>query len=359
MNTIAPLFIPQQPALEQQLWAERHASQPTRLHCNESPFDLPLALKQQITAKMADLAWNRYPDFYNTQLTALVAQHAQVQPENVLLGNGSSQLIQQVVGGCAKFLSKVVIESPTFTFYHQVCQNERMTQQEWALDLDGSYDLSTFPKVNEPALVILTTPNNPMGTTLPQAHLETLLTENSHCIFLVDEAYAEFGDETVVSLTTQYPNLLVLKTLSKGYGLPCARFGYLVGNSELVKVLKNYSVPFTINVFTEVVVTELLTNAAVANALHINRERIKNLRDFVFEQLDEMSGHGFTAKPSSSNFILLRFQDEVLFEQVKAALLAFNILVSYPVASCLRLTIGSEVEMSRVLRLVRGCAATS
>lgn len=359
MNTIAPLVISHQPSLdfvsiEQTLWIERQTEQPTRLHCNETPFDLPQELKQQIVAKIADLAWNRYPDFHNTQLTDLVAQHAYTEPQNILLGNGSSSLIQQIVSGCAKFLSMAVIEAPTFTLYHQVCQNEQMPYQEWLLNTDGQHDLDTFPCLSEPALVILTSPNNPTGTILPKDKLEMLLTQNPHCIFLVDEAYAEFGNETVTPLVAQYANLLVLKTLSKGYGLPSVRFGYVVGSTALVKMLKKYSIPFTINAFTEVIVTELLTNPMVAHAVKVNCERVKNLRDFVYCQLQEISHGGlFKVQPSASNFLLLCFKDEACFESVKAALKAGNILVSYPVPCGVRLTIGTEVEMSRVLRVIR------
>lgn len=181
-------------AIEANLPADGQAHGVMRLHCNETPFDLPLELKQQIVAKMTEQAWNRYPDFYNTELTALLADHVGVRPENVVLGNGSSQLIQQIFHACATFLSVAVIEHPTFTFYHQACQNARMNALEWALTPNGTYDLDTFPAIQEPALVVLTSPNNPMGTTLPKEVLETLLDRYPQCIFVVDEAYGEFAE---------------------------------------------------------------------------------------------------------------------------------------------------------------------
>ena len=342
--------------IEKIIFNEGSNHHPIRLHCNETPFDLPEELKQQLATQMAELAWNRYPDFHNTELTALIADHAGVLPQNVILGNGSSQLIQQIFSCCAKFLSVAVIEQPTFTFYHQVCQNERMAYQEWPLAQDGTYDLSTFPSVSEPALVALTSPNNPMGSVFPQALLEVLLEKHPQHIFIMDEAYAEFGNETAVSLIKKYTNLLVLKTFSKGYGLPSVRFGYVVGNAKLVKLLNKHTVPFTINIFTELVVRELLTNPAIANALHTNRERIKNLRDFVCYQLQDMANDGhFTVQSSAANFLLLRFEDEALLQQLKDTLAANRILVSYPIHNCLRLTIGTEVEMSRVLRVLKRC----
>jgi histidinol-phosphate aminotransferase len=149
MNSIAQLAVTREigtsyASIEQILLTEKYSSEPIRLHCNETPFDLPEELKQQLTLKMAEMAWNRYPDFHNTELTALIAEKAGVQFENILLGNGSSQLIQQIVNCCSKFLSTAVIEHPTFTLYHQVCQNERMPYQEWVLAEDGSYNLDTF-----------------------------------------------------------------------------------------------------------------------------------------------------------------------------------------------------------------------
>lgn len=343
-------------SIQQTLRKERLSEQPARLHCNETPFDLPQALKQELALKMADLAWNRYPDFYNTELTTLMAQHVGVLPENILLGNGSSQLIQQLFSCCAKFLSMAIIENPTFTFYHQVCKNERLPYQTWQIADDGSYDLDTFPATEEPALVILTSPNNPMGTTLPQQLIETLLQQHPHCIFVIDEAYAEFADDTAVSLVQKYPNLLVLKTLSKGYGLPSLRFGYLAGSVQLVQLLKKFTVPFTVNSFTELIVKELLTNPAVSHALRINRERVKNLRDFVYHQLHDMSSdNSFSVQPSAANFLLLRFNDDFTLRQLKSMFDSHQILVSYPLPDCIRLTIGTEMEMSRVLRIIRKC----
>lgn len=359
MNSIAQLAVTREigtsyASIEQILLTEKYSSEPIRLHCNETPFDLPEELKQQLTLKMAEMAWNRYPDFHNTELTALIAEKAGVQFENILLGNGSSQLIQQIVNCCSKFLSTAVIEHPTFTLYHQVCQNERMPYQEWVLAEDGSYNLDTFPSITEPALVILTSPNNPTGATLPLSILETLLNQYPQCIFVVDEAYGEFGGESAIELVKKYPNLLVLKTLSKGYNLPSIRFGYVVGDAVLIQLLKKYTIPFTINIFTELVVRELLTNPVFTKALRLHQERIKNLRDFVYHLLGEMSSDNlFTVQPSAANFLLLRFQNEELLNQIKQALITRNILVSYPMPRSLRLTIGTEAQMHQVLRVVR------
>lgn len=359
MNAIAPLAATRESrtgyaSIEQMLLANGPCNELIRLHCNEMPFDLPRELKQKLATKMADLAWNRYPDFYNTELTTLIATHAGVCPENVLLGNGSSQLIQQLVNCFSKFISIAVIEQPTFTFYHQVCQNERMPYQEWALTENGVYNFTTFPELSEPALVMLTSPNNPTGTTLPLGYLQMLLNKYPQSIFVIDEAYGEFGSESAIKLINKHPNLLVLKTLSKGYGMPGIRFGYVAGSALIIKLLKKHTVPFTINIFTELVVREFLTNPAFANAVQQNRERVKNLREFVYHLLDELSTDGdFSVQPSAANFLLLRFRNNDLFERVQKALSTRNILVSYPMSHCLRLTIGTEGEMNTILRVIK------
>ncbi|WP_435354298.1 pyridoxal phosphate-dependent aminotransferase [Emticicia sp. SJ17W-69] len=340
--------------IEQILCSEVEANEAIRLHCNETPFDIPQNLKQQLVDKMNDLAWNRYPEFHQTKLNALVAKEAGLSSENILLGNGSSQIIQQIVNCCSKFLSEAIIENPTFTFYHQVCQNERMPYKEWNINENDSFDLSNFPQVSEPSLIILTSPNNPTGAILALSTLETLLNQYNNCVFVVDEAYGEFGGESALPLVNEYPNLLVLKTLSKGYGLPSVRFGYAAGSASLIQLLKKYAAPFTINIFTELVVSEFLTNPLYINALKANQARVKNLRDFVFYLLNEMSGETtFKVLPSAANFLMLRFFDAELLEQVKNVLSARNILVSYPIAQSLRLTIGSEVEMSKVIRIIK------
>lgn len=340
--------------IEQNLWAEIEPNKAMRLHCNETPFDIPQNLKQQLINKMTDLSWNHYPDFHQTHLHTLVAQEAGVSSENILLGNGSSQLIQQIVSCFSKFLSEAIIETPTFTFYHQVCQNERVPYKEWAIGEEGVFELDTFPQVSEPSLVILTSPNNPTGAILSLTTLQTLLSRYSNCIFIVDEAYGEFGGESALQLVNQSPNLLVLKTLSKGYGLPSVRFGYVAGSAALIQLLKKYVLPFTINIFTELVVSEFLTNPLLINTVKVHQARIKNLRDFVYYLLNEIAvDKSFKVMPSAANFLMLRFYNVELLEQIKEVFKSRNIIVSYPIPQCIRLTIGTEIEMTKVVRLIK------
>lgn len=340
--------------IEQTLWSEIESNEAMRLHCNESPFDIPQNLKAQLVNKMTDLAWNHYPEFHQTQLNSLIAQKAGLSAENILLGNGSSQLIQQIVNCCSKFLSQAIIENPTFTLYHQACQNERIPYNEWSINNNDCFDLSDFPEISEPSLIILTSPNNPTGAVLPLTTLQTLLEKYSNCIFVVDEAYGEFGGESAIQFINKCPNLLVIKTLSKGFGLPSARFGYVAGSASLIQLLKKYTIPFTINVFTELVVTEFLTNPLLINAVKANQERIKNLRDFVYYLLNEIADEtSFKVLPSAANFLMLRFHDVELLDKIKQEFTERNILVAYPIQSCLRLTIGTEVEMSKVIRIIK------
>jgi histidinol-phosphate aminotransferase len=340
--------------IEPMLWAEIGYNEVMRLHCNEMAFDIPQNLKQQLFNKMLNVTWNRYPDFHQTQLRTLIAKEAGLSAENIVLGNGSSQLIQQMVSCCSKFLSEAIIENPTFTLYHQVCQNEQMPYKQWNISEEDFFDLSNFPDVTEPSLIILTSPNNPTGASLPLATLETLLRRHTNCIFIVDEAYGEFGGESALSLVNDYTNLLILKTLSKGYGLPGIRFGYAAGSACLMNLIKKYTIPFTINIFTEFVVTEFLSNPIYMNALKANLARVKNLRDFVFYLLNEMADEKtFKVLPSDANFLMLRFYDSDLLNQIKNVFTARNIFVSYPIDQCLRLTIGTEVEMSTVVRLIK------
>jgi histidinol-phosphate aminotransferase len=341
-------------SIEQNLWSVIESHEAIRLHCNEMPFDIPQNLKQEIANKMANLAWNQYPDFQQKELISLLADSVNLKSENLLLGNGSSQLIQQIVGCVSKFISEIIIESPTFTLYHQICNNERMNIREWQLNEDSTFELSTFPITTEPALIIITSPNNPTGAVLANKDLRNLLTEHKNCIFLIDEAYGEFRDESATVLINEFSNLLVLKTFSKGLGLPSARFGYALGNKILIDLLRKNTIPFTINVFTELLVRETLTNPELKRVIKTNQERIKNLRDFTHFLLDEISENGsFKVLPSNSNFLLLRFQDAELLEQIKQILASRNIVVSYPLPNGLRLTIGNEVEMNKVVRIIK------
>ncbi|MEZ4904200.1 MAG: aminotransferase class I/II-fold pyridoxal phosphate-dependent enzyme [Spirosomataceae bacterium] len=185
--------------------------------------------------------------------------------------------------------------------------------------------------------------------------LQTLLESHPYCIFVVDEAYGEFGGESALHLVHKYNNLLVLKTLSKGYGLPSIRFGYVVGSPLFIESLRKHTIPFTINIFTELIVREFLTNPDFMKVLKANQERIINLRHFVFHLLNDMAeaNESFSVQPSAANFLLLRFKDTELLDNIKKVLDEQHILISYPLPQCLRLTIGTEVEMCQLIRLVR------
>ncbi|MER0439592.1 aminotransferase class I/II-fold pyridoxal phosphate-dependent enzyme [Emticicia sp. W12TSBA100-4] len=351
MKTLANLT-----AIENQLHQLLETDKPIKLNCNESPFDLPQTLKDTITSKMAELSWNRYPDFQQTDLVELLAHSVGLKNENILLGNGSSQLIQQIINCCSKFVSEVIIENPTFTLYHQICQNERLNYKEWHLNENGSFCIENFPTVSEPSIVIITSPNNPTGAVLPKNELETLLQTYPECIFLVDEAYGEFANESSIELIHKYSNLLVLKTFSKGFGLPSMRFGYVAGSKILIDLLRKHTIPFTINVFSELIVRESLTNNSFSRIIKTNQERIKNLRDFSCYELSEIADKTtFSVNTSQSNFLLLRFNDTSLLNEIKEIFAAKNITVSFPITDCIRITIGTEVEMSKVLKIIKQC----
>jgi histidinol-phosphate aminotransferase len=337
------------------LYSESQRSiHPLRLDRNEMPFDIPRDLKEQLMAKLIDIPLNRYPDFYNSELTQLIAKSIGVEAENIVLGNGSSQLIQQLVGCLAKVFSKAIIEKPTFSFYHHVLANERMPYQEWELTEDGVFELAQFPPVNEPTLVMLSSPNNPTGALLPHETLRQLLETYPNSVFIIDEAYAEFGGPSAVALINEYANLMVLKTFSKAYGLPGLRLGYVVGGASLIQLVKKHTVPFTINIYTEAAVKELLTNPAFEQAVRISRERVKNLREFVCYLLDDLSTpNSFAVYPTGTNFLLMRFDDASLYEAVRDMFAKRKILVSYPMDKTIRLTIGTEPEMLEVVRLMK------
>ncbi|GAA4464705.1 histidinol-phosphate transaminase [Nibrella saemangeumensis] len=341
-------------AVETSLWHELGTSQSIRLDLNEMPFDLPQELKQHIANKLISLNWNRYPDFYNWELTSLIAASAGVTTDSVILGNGSSALIQQLVSCFSKVYGQAVLEKPTFGFYHQVCAQERLPYQEWVLAEDGTYEIENFPRLAEPTLVMLTSPNNPMGTLLPLKDLRLLLAAYPDSVFVLDEAYSEFSNQSALSLVHEFANLMVLKTFSKGYGLPGLRLGYLVGSPSLVRLLKANTVPFTINIFTELVVKELLANPAFAQAVRINRERVKGLRDFSLYLLQELAGEDrFIVQPSGTNFLMLRFRNSELHQSLKDLFAQRGIRVSYPMPLTMRITIGTEPQMHQLVRLIK------
>ncbi|MFN8355573.1 MAG: histidinol-phosphate transaminase [Spirosomataceae bacterium] len=331
----------------------KNLSAPSRLHFNEMPFDLPIHLKERVLNRMLNMPWNQYPD--NSNLTSLLADYYKVTPENILLSNGSSVLIQLIIRCFSKVFSHAIMESPAFGLYEQCCQQEQLPYQTWQLTHDFKYNLSTFPKHHEPTLVLLSSPNNPTGAVLDTASLKTLLERNPTSLFVIDEAYAEFEGTSAVPLTKQYSNLLVLKTFSKAFGLPSIRFGYVIGQMAPLALIRKHILPFNINLFTQVAAEEVLSIPAIMAQVSFNQMKLRQIRDTFYRTICQQGSSFVETGTPTANFLFIRFHHAQYLPLLQKVFQQNGILIadwSQQCKGCLRISIGTAQEMQQVTDLL-------
>ncbi|MBI1352392.1 MAG: histidinol-phosphate transaminase [Actinomycetales bacterium] len=330
---------------------------PARLNVNENPFPLPDELAAAIGAAVADAAvsLNRYPDRDFEALRAALADYlarqsgVRVPWSQVWAANGSNEVMHQLFlafGGPGRL---AITFDPTYSMY-----------PEYARDTFTRY--LTFPRLEDftvdvpaavdevlalrPSIVILTSPNNPTGTSLPLADIRAIADAALRvgAVAVVDEAYAEFrhaGVPSAMTLFAQFPNLVVIRTMSKAFAMAGARLGYAAAaDPRVVETLRIVRLPYHLSAVTQAVALTALEHADLLQA------QVALLR----AERDAMAGwltdNGFDVAPSEANFILFgRFEDR---DSVWQGLLDRGVLIRQTgPREWLRVSIGTPEENDR------------
>jgi len=320
------------------------------MHANENPHPLPAELRARLAQAVAGVALNRYPDGGGAAVKAALARTLPL-PEGaaLVLGNGSDELIQILTTTIARPGAAVLAPDPTFVMYRVYALHAGVRYVPVPLADDLQVDepalLAAIAR-ERPALVWLASPNNPTGRAVPVATLERILAA-APGVVVVDEAYADFSDATLVPRVLEFPNLVVLRTLSK-VGLAGVRLGYAVGHPAWLGEIDKVRSPYNVNALTQAVVPALLAagDAFAAQAAAVRRERARLAAALA-------AVPGFAVVPSDANFLLVRVPDAA---RVAAELRAAGVLVKslhghHPLtAQCLRITVGTAADNDTLIR---------
>jgi histidinol-phosphate aminotransferase len=274
-----------------------------KLNQNESPFDLDSVLKEEILDEMRSVPFNRYPHDQPVHLIEAFARSIGVSPDRVLAGNGSNELthtlgLALIAGG-----ADVVLPRPMFALFDSVVRlfGGKLTSIPPRPDL--SFDVEAILQAIEtrnPALTVIATPNNPTGLEVSRDELLSVV-QAARGFVLVDEAYVEFGREPdAVSLIDDNPNVIVMRTLSKGFGLAGLRLGFLVARPEVVRELLKARLPFMIGELAQRTAVRLLQQP---NMIKARVRAMQEATDWLTQKLDEL---GLEYVPSRANFVIFR-----------------------------------------------------
>ncbi len=254
-----------------------------------------------------------YPDSDSRSLREKMAAYYKCEAKNIMMGNGSSELINTVINAYCEKGDKVMSFVPSFSMYRtycDLCGAEYVgaeTESDFTQDMDR---LILGAREQNPKIVILCNPNNPTGYVTPRKDVVRLLEEVENSLIILDEAYADFSEDSAIDLINSYENLIVMRTLSKAFGLAGIRVGALIANVETVKYIWKAKIPYNLNILSQYAAEQALNNIDRA-AGYINS--VRKLREELSEVLKNLN---FTVYPSGGNFIFVRSPVDNLFEKL-------------------------------------------
>ena len=320
-----------------------------KLDAMENPYGLSGEARAEIAAAVANARINRYPDGSGDEVKAALRESLGLADDvGIVLGNGSDELLQLLTMLVAKPGATVLAPDPSFVLYRMQAEvyNLRFVGVPLRADLTLDIDAMLAAIAREqPALVWLAVPNNPTGTLFPVGDVERIIAAAPGLV-AVDEAYYAFADATFLPRVLEFPNLLVVRTVSK-IGMAGVRLGYAAGHPDWIAQIDKIRPPYNINVLTQAVVPVLLRHEALLTeqAAAIRRERTRMARELA--KLRRV-----TVFPSDANFLLMRVPDAPQwFGTLRdAGILVKNVHGWHPLLdNCLRITIGTPAENNAVL----------
>ena len=280
-----------------------------KLDANEGNKDL---FKDLIKDIGDDFYLNLYPDDNYTQLKEAIVNYIGCKIENISVGNGSSELLDLCVKTFVDTNELILSLDPTFSMYSIYAKivNSRYIGAGEGNDFTINVnDVIKSIEENDPKLTIICNPNNPTGTTIKRDDVLRIVKSTDNVV-IVDEAYMEFSNESVVDEIENYDNLIVVKTMSKAFSMAGIRTGYLIANEELVKTIEKVRPPYNLNSISALLATKALKQK---DKMLSYVENLKVEREKIYEKLIDM---GVKAYKSGANFVFFSSKVDNLAEKL-------------------------------------------
>ncbi len=315
-----------------------------KLDAMENPYTLPAVLRDEIAQLAAGAPVNRYPDASAASLIATLREALAIPSDMaVLLGNGSDEVIQIIAMAMARPGAVLMSVEPAFVMFRMIATFAHIDYVGVPLNSDFSLNLDAMLaaiKKHQPAVIFLAYPNNPTGN-LFDAEMVLRIIEATPGLVVVDEAYHVFADKSLMGELAQYPNLLLMRTLSK-VGLAGLRLGLLIGRSEWLVQMEKLRLPYNVGIMTQLIAKAVLRHPDILlqQAAAIKAERAEMNR-----RLSALAG--IQVFHSDANFILFRINEaDPVFQALKQrGILIKNLNGTHPLLKdCLRVTIGTSDE---------------
>ena len=327
-----------------------------KLDAMENPFGLPPELQKALGERLGKLALNRYPDGRVNDLRTALAQYAGMpEGHDIMLGNGSDELISLLAMACDVPGASILAPAPGFVMYAMSAQLQGLAFHSVPLTADFELDeaaMLTAIAQHKPSIVYLAYPNNPTGNLWDDAVIEKIVVAQGEQggLVVMDEAYQPFASKSYINRLARHSHVLLMRTLSK-FGLAGVRLGYMIGPKALVAEVDKVRPPYNISVLNYECALFAIEHAEVF------AQQAKTLRDERARLTQALAAMpGVRPFPSEANMILARVPDAAkAFDGLKAhKVLVKNISKMHPLLdNCLRLTVGTPAENDQLLAALK------
>ncbi len=332
------------------------------LDANESPFDLPLELKEKLAnIYQQQINNNRYPNGSYLDLKLAIANYVNqsgkleqntILKENISIGNGSDELIRSIlIATCLNDQGSILVANPTFSMYQilaetlgiQVINIERL-KSDFSIDLKLANN--ALNNSNSIKIIFIVNPNSPTGNCLNNEEIKWLEEIPKNILVVIDEAYFEFSNQSLINKLNQHSNWLILRTFSKAFRLASHRVGYAIANSEIIKILEKIRLPYNLPSFSQKATQLVLDNS---NLILNSVKNIIEERDRLYQILQKNSS--LKIWKSDANFLYLQLAENSTYinlKQIKDNLQQQGTLIRHT-GGGLRITIGTPKENDLML----------
>lgn len=325
-----------------------------KLNTNENPWP-PSPAVEKAWREMDWKRLNRYPDPCADKLRDAFASANGVKRENVIVGNGSDDLLTMIFRAFTSPELPVAIPDPTYSLYPVLAAMQGAKVIKIALDEEKNFDLpADFLAQAEGAnLLIFPRPNAPTGNAFAKEDVRRLCREFNG-IVVIDEAYGDFSADNCMEFASLFPNVLVMRTMSKSYGLAGLRLGYAVGAKELIDGLMKLKDSYNVDMISQVIAEAAFSDRAYFNA---RCEEIKAQRTLLASQLEKLN---FKIIPSEANFLFVSPPDgdgERCFKLLRESAVVVRYFPKAAGGKYVRITIGTPDECARLMDVLNGVYA--
>ncbi len=344
-------YVPGKPIEE--LERELGLSGSIKLASNENPIGPSRSALVAIRKQLKQIG--RYPNGEGHQLKEALSDKWKVRPEQVLLGNGSNEIIELLVRTFLLPGDEVVMAAPSFSLYELIVQSAHGKVIRIPL-CDDKHDLKNMAQAvtEKTRLIFICNPNNPTGTIVHHEAVKTFLSAlPKHVLVVFDEAYAEYATDPAYPMSTTLLNddacIMILRTFSKIYGLAGLRIGYGIGHPELIDSMNRVRQPFNTNLLAQAAAL-----AALSDEQHFARSRRINQdgKAYLTGQFENM---GIAYIPSQTNFIYFKTPENTpeIGEKIQQILLEQGVIIRHFPSGALRVTVGLQKENRRFIRSLK------